>query len=170
MCEFTLPSIQESQLIRVGIAQGAIVSGPDRIGTTGLGSCVGVVLYHARKNIAGLVHIMLPQSPANFSGNVCKYADLALDWLLDEFSKQGLRPSSLKAKAAGGAQMFSGSANSDILRVGPRNAEAVENYLRDAGVELVSTDFGGNTGRTIEFDLQTELLQIRTAIKGTYTI
>ena len=32
------------------------------IRTSGLGSCVGVVLYDEAKKIAGMVHIMLPDS------------------------------------------------------------------------------------------------------------
>ncbi len=39
-----------------------IVKEPMTIRTSGLGSCVGVVLYDETKKIAGMVHIMLPDS------------------------------------------------------------------------------------------------------------
>ena len=50
------------EVVRVGIADMNIVKEPMTIRTSGLGSCVGVVLYDEAKKIAGLLHIMLPDS------------------------------------------------------------------------------------------------------------
>ena len=49
-------------MIKVGMADMNYCHAPDAITTVGLGSCVGVVLYDANAKIAGLVHIMLPDS------------------------------------------------------------------------------------------------------------
>ena len=51
-----------NDVIRVGIADMNTCMAGDTITTIGLGSCVGIVLYERTKNIAGLVHIMLPDS------------------------------------------------------------------------------------------------------------
>ena len=51
-----------SQVVKVGIAQMDVVKAPDTIRTSGLGSCGGVVLYDESKQIAGLIHVMLPDS------------------------------------------------------------------------------------------------------------
>ena len=75
-------------------------------------------------------------------------------------------PCSLKAKIAGGAQMFQFSTGSDLMRIGPRNVEAVKRVLNQLGIELVAEDCGGNNGRTIEFNPKTGLLLIRTVNKG----
>ena len=50
------------KIVKVGIADMNIVRTPSVIRTAGLGSCVGVVLYDLRKEIAGMVHVMLPDS------------------------------------------------------------------------------------------------------------
>ena len=50
-----------NQIIKVGIAQMDVVKAPNTIRTSGLGSCVGVILYDESKQIAGLIHVMLPE-------------------------------------------------------------------------------------------------------------
>ena len=50
--------IGSQSVVKVGIAQMDIVTAPSTIRTSGLGSCVGVVVYDQSKGIAGLIHIM----------------------------------------------------------------------------------------------------------------
>ncbi|MBS4189254.1 chemotaxis protein CheD [Bacillus sp. FJAT-49705] len=160
--------IECKNIIKVGIADMNIVKTPDIIRTSGLGSCVGVVIFDQSKEIAGLAHIMLPDSTLAKAGslNIAKYADTALKDLVSKLIHKGARAYSLKAKIAGGAQMFHFSSGSDIMRIGPRNVEAVKTELTALKISIVAEDVGGNSGRTIEFDPQTCLLHIRTVNKG----
>lgn len=155
-------------IVKVGIADLNTVTSPNKIRTSGLGSCVGVVIYDAAKQIAGLAHIMLPDSSltkqTNF--NEYKYADTAIDVLINKLIAMGASKASLKAKIAGGAQMFNFNSNSDIMRIGPRNVEAVKESLASHNIPIVSSDVGGNKGRTIEFDPATSQLKIRTVNEG----
>lgn len=76
----------------------------------------------------------------------------------------------LKAKLAGGAQMFQFASGGALMRIGPRNVEAVRKELSDLHIRVVAEDFGGNSGRTIEFNLNDCLQNIRTVTKGTKNI
>ncbi|MFE8699099.1 chemotaxis protein CheD [Cytobacillus sp. FJAT-54145] len=156
------------EVVKVGIADMNIVKPPNHIRTSGLGSCVGVVIYDQVKEIAGLVHVMLPDSSLAKTGsiNIAKYADTAVKELVNILVRHGARLSSLKAKIAGGAQMFQFSNSSDMMRIGPRNVEAVKKELAALRITIVAEDVGGNSGRTIEFDPQTCILNIRTVNKG----
>jgi chemotaxis protein CheD len=157
-----------AEIIKVGIADMNIVMVPDLIRTTGLGSCVGVVLYDQAREIAGMAHIMLPDSSLSRAEpqNKAKFANTAIKELLDSLIKLGARPSGIKAKLAGGAQMFQFSGSSDMMRIGPRNVEAVLQELKELRIPVLAQDVGGNSGRTIEFDPKTGLMQIRTVNKG----
>ena len=159
------------EVVRVGIADMNIVKEPMTIRTSGLGSCVGIVLYDEAKKIAGLIHIMLPDSALGKSGrlNVAKFADTGIYALMERLKEEGVRPMSLKAKIAGGAQMFQ-FGSSDTIRIGPRNVEAVKKELQRLSIPLIAEDVGGSSGRTIEFDPATSLLNIRTVNKGTKDI
>jgi chemotaxis protein CheD len=157
-----------SDIINVGIAEIKVTRSPSRLKTAGLGSCVGVVIYEEFKNIAGLAHVMLPDSSFTKQQdfNLGKFADTAPVALVKQLSNLGLNPQRLKAKIAGGAQMFQFAGTNQMMRIGPRNIEAVRKSLKKLGILIVSEDVGGNCGRTIEFDLDTKELQIKTVHKG----
>lgn len=157
-------------VVRVGIADMNIVKEPDTIRTSGLGSCVGVVLYDERKRTAGMVHVMLPDSSlGKGTVNAAKFADTGIYALLELLKSEGVRPLSLKAKIAGGSQMFQ-FGSQDTVRIGPRNVEAVKKELERLSIPLISEDTGGSSGRTIEFDPATSLLHVRTVNLGTKEI
>jgi len=158
-------------VVRVGIADMNIVKMPDTIRTSGLGSCVGVVLYDESKKMAGLVHVMLPDSSLGRTErlNVAKFADTGIYSLMEMLKAEGVRPLALKAKIAGGAQMFQ-FGSSDTIRIGPRNVEAVKKELSRLSIPLIAEDTGGSSGRTIEFDPETCRLSIRTVNSGTMEI
>lgn len=156
------------QVIKVGIADMNIVSTPNCIRTSGLGSCVGVVIYDQTKELAGLAHVMLPDSSLAKVGslNIAKYADTAVKELVNILIKNGARSSALKAKIAGGAQMFQFANSNDMMRIGPRNVDAVKKELQALRIVIVAEDVGGNSGRTIEFNPKSCMLNIRTVNKG----
>lgn len=157
-----------NEVVKVGIAQMDVAKQPNTIRTSGLGSCVGVVLYDEVKHIAGLVHIMLPDSSLGRMQelNVAKFADTGIKALIDLLKIEGVQTFRLKAKIAGGAQMFQFTSDKDTMRIGPRNVEAVKAELKKNGIPLVAEDTGGNSGRTIEFDPATAKLNIRTVNRG----
>lgn len=157
-----------AQIVKVGIADMNIVKSPYLIRTSGLGSCVGVVIFDQMREIAGLAHVMLPDSSLAKAGgiSIAKYADTAVKALVSQLVQNGARTSALKAKMAGGAQMFQFSTSNDMMRIGPRNVEAVKRELEALRISLVAEDVGGSSGRTIEFNPKTCILQIRTVNKG----
>ncbi|GED18793.1 chemotaxis protein CheD [Kurthia gibsonii] len=160
--------IGSQSVVKVGIAQMDIVKAPSTIRTSGLGSCVGVVVYDQSKGIAGLIHIMLPDSKVAKSGtmNIAKFADTGIPALIEALKKAGASSYKLKAKIAGGAQMFQFTSSNDTMRIGPRNVEAVIEQLRKYMIPVLAQDTGGNSGRTIEFNPETGLLNIRTVNQG----
>src|SRR5699024_8171174 len=114
------------KVVKVGISDIQFVQAPNKIKTSGLGSCVGIILYDEVKKIAGLAHIMLPDSTqaSQKEFNPAKYADTAIECLIQELGKRDIPLYRLKAKIAGGAQMFAYSYTTDVMRIGSRNVEA----------------------------------------------
>ncbi|SFK27308.1 chemotaxis protein CheD [Halobacillus dabanensis] len=159
--------IKTKQVIRVGIGDMNIASSPDTIRTSGLGSCVGIILYDDVKKTAGLAHIMLPDSTLAKKQGMkrAKYADTAIYDLVHALKDIGISTYRLKAKIAGGAQMFQLSSSNDMMRIGPRNIEAVKSILLSFRIPIMAEDVGGTTGRTIEFDPASCELHIRSVNK-----
>lgn len=82
-------------VVKVGIAQLDVAIHTQTIRTSGLGSCVGVVIYDESKQIAGLVHVMLPDSALSRGGQltVAKFADTGVPALVEIMKKRGRFPS-----------------------------------------------------------------------------
>ncbi|MFA9463812.1 MAG: chemotaxis protein CheD [Velocimicrobium sp.] len=149
-------------MIKVGMADYNICRSPDAITTLGLGSCVGVTLYDSIRKIAGLAHIMLPDSKlVKNNSNIAKFADTGIDACIDMMVKSGANRQGLTAKIAGGAQMFAFGSNNDMLRIGERNTEATKKKLKELGIRILAEDTGANYGRTIEFYPETGILLIK---------
>lgn len=161
-----------SQVVKVGIADLNLVKAPDKIRTSGLGSCVGVILYDPFIKIAGLVHVMLPDSALSKKGNItlAKFADSGVMELRRQLLQKGANPRRIRSKIAGGAQMFQFQSQNEMMQIGKRNVESVEKVLKELQVPIISKDVYGNSGRTIEFDPQTSMLMVRTVNHGIKSI
>lgn len=149
--------------IHVGIAELKIARQPDRLITLGLGSCVGVALHDPATMIGGLLHIMLPESSQfNNVTKPAKFADLGIPLLVSEVRRNGGRIENLRAKIAGGAQMFSGLNEKFILNIGERNVQMTRRVLKSLGIRIAAEDVGGRRGRTMILDTATGQVYIRT--------
>lgn len=140
-----------SKAIIVGMADLNTTRAPGILTTLGLGSCVGIALYDAHNKIAGLAHIMLPDSTQiQNNSNTAKFADTAISKLINDMLLLGAKKGLLKAKIAGGAQMFAFESTNNSMRIGERNIEAVIKNLRLHNIPLLGQDTGSTYGRTVE--------------------
>lgn len=154
-----------SEVIKVGMADYKVTKAPNRLITLGLGSCIGITLYDKNKKIGGMAHIMLPKNNDPTVRSL-KFADVAITEMIKEMEALGVRTRDIEAKIAGGAQMFSFTASDEKKSVGYRNIAFVKDFLKEKELRLIAEDTGGNVGRTIEIDLVTGVLSIKTIGKG----
>ena len=156
-----------NDVIIVGMADLNATKSPGILTTLGLGSCVGIALYDPVNKVAGLAHIMLPDSTQiRNNGNAAKFADTATIHLIGQMQKLGARKERLNAKLAGGAQMFDFNSSNTALRIGDRNVEATLNYLKIHGIPVLAADTGANYGRTVELDAENGKFLIKTIGHG----
>ncbi len=154
-----------AETIKVGIADFKVGKSPSKIITLGLGSCIGITLYDRMSKIGGMAHIMLPKNTDPEKRSL-KFADVGIEEMLDALIKMGSKIRNLEAKIAGGAQMFSFNQADEKKSVGYRNVVAVKSILKEYNLEVISEDTGGNFGRTIELELETGELKVKTIGHG----
>ncbi|SKA86101.1 chemotaxis protein CheD [Caloramator quimbayensis] len=153
----------EVKEIKVGIGDLNIASPPDKLITLGLGSCVGIALLDNINKIAGLAHIMLPDSNGfTNQNNPMKFADKAIPMLVEKLKQSGADSKYLKAKIAGGASMFSFPDKNPVMDIGARNGAAVKKVLQEMRIPILAEDLGGNSGRTMIVESDTMKVYIRT--------
>ncbi len=125
----------------------------DELVAIGLGSCIGLALVDADAGLAGLAHVVLPES-AGKPGPTGKFADLAVPDLIATLVDAGAAKRRLRAVLIGGARMFTVGASLDI---GARNTEAVRAALGRAGIGIHAEEVGGNRGRTARVIIGTDI-------------
>ena len=157
-----------SQPITVGISDLNATKAPGVLVTYALGSCVGICLYDPMAKVAGLSHIMLPSgAQMAASGNQAyKFADTAIVLLIKKMEALGARTIRMKAKIAGGAQMFAGGSNSNLANIGQRNVIAVKNELARLRIPIIAEDTGKNYGRTLYLDANDGSMRIKSVNSG----
>ncbi len=110
----------------------------------GLGSCIGLALIDRSSGVAGMAHIVLPESNGS-NHEPGKFADLAVPALLAQMQEAGAVTRRLDVVMAGGARMF----ELGEMDIGARNADAVKAGLAKAGLSIRAAETGGNRGRTL---------------------
>ena len=155
-------------MITVGISDLNIARAPEILVTYALGSCIGICLYDANSKIAGLSHIMLPSAALapNVANQPMKFADTAIELLINKMEAIGARRVLLKAKIAGGAQMFASLSNSSIANIGQRNTQAVKMELLRQRIPIIAEDTGKDYGRTLLLSAEDGSMTIKSATKG----
>ncbi len=154
-------------MIIVGMADLNVTRSPGILTTLGLGSCVGIALYDAKNKVAGLAHIMLPDSTQiQNNSNIAKFADTATVKLIDDMLRLGARKELLKAKIAGGAQMFAFTSKNENMAIGDRNVESTKKILSRLGIPLLASDCGADYGRTVELYAEDGRFLIKTIGHG----
>ena len=146
-----------------GIARNApsIRMGEMSVAETGylrtlLGSCIGVALYDHRYKVAGLAHIVLPDSRGTID-TPGKYADTAIPLLIQQLEALVEKKLRLSAKIAGGSNMFATSATKSV---GEQNITAIERLLDQRKIPIVARHLGGTQGRRMTIEVATGQVSI----------
>ena len=137
----------------------------DELTALGLGSCIGLAIVDRTAGVAGLAHVVLPESHPG--GDRGKFADTAVPALVEGMRRAGAVVRRMEAAIAGGACMFDMSGGLDI---GARNEEAVRAALARARVALRATDTGGNQGRTLRISVGDGVVSVRAAGQPAVTL
>ncbi|MFH1239174.1 MAG: chemotaxis protein CheD, partial [bacterium] len=100
--------------------------------------------------------------------NKAKFANSAIEEMLDKMIQLGASKQKMEAKRIGGAHLFAGVKVNDApaFNVGERNIVSAKDELAKQNIKLVAEDVGGDYGRSVEFDLETGKIKIRTIAWG----
>jgi len=153
----------------------------DNLITSGIGSCLAVMLYDPKFKIGALAHTMLTDrrvshlkrdaldaissSARTWEGGDdrrheirdMKYVDAAIDGMIKKMVTQGANKENLEAKLVGGANMFS-ALKSDI---GKENILAAKKKLKIEGIRVVGESVGGSQGRSVEFSVASGIVTVK---------
>ena len=145
----------------VSINQGEfkVVSEPEVVISTVLGSCVAVCLHDGIARVGGMNHFLLPQPGRDLAGKDRAGKDQAastaaaqcygvhsMELLINEMMKRGANRQRLRAHIYGGANIFNG-----LGAIGEANAQFARRFMETEGIPVGHMDLGGTQARKVEF-------------------
>lgn len=161
----TQQSTATDQTISVGLGEVKVTTDSSMyLACFGLGSCVCLCAYDPAAKVAGMAHIVLPESKSKeVDMTATKYADIAVPVLFEEMIKKGASKSNLIVKLAGAAQMIQAPGFASILDMGAKNLAATRTVLKSEGVRVKGEDIGGSKGRSVWLSVANGETMVRTA-------
>lgn len=117
-----------------------------------VGSCVAIALYSKSDKFGSLAHVMLPKCDKQKS-NSFKYADYAINYMLQLFYSKGYKNKDIVGKLVGGAKIYFSSQDSIIPDIGKENVLICRKLLIEKNIPIISEDVFGKFGRTVFFNL-----------------
>jgi two-component system chemotaxis response regulator CheB len=122
-----------------------------------LGSCVSVCLSNAFQRTAGMNHYMLPD--AMTGADPGRYGDTSIEQLVKTLFSLDADPRHYRARIYGGGQVI-GHLGA-IGDIGARNIEIARRLLAEYCIGIAHEEVGGNKGRRIDFNTQTNRIECR---------
>ena len=158
----------------IEIAMGGIgFTSPERnVLQTFVGSCIAICIYDTQAKVAGMAHVMLPRNNTSDSRPrpEGKFADIAIPDMIDKLVAKGAKKNRLRAKMAGGANVFQNENKKSVFNIGIRNADAIKEILQENKIPLISEDVGSTAGRFVTFNVESSELTIKERTRGIRTI
>jgi chemotaxis protein CheD len=144
--------------ILVGIGQLKISKRPeDFIKTMALGSSIAVIFSLSEEKVAGLAHVVLPDSMFHSSRAAQLpgyFADTAIPYFTDEFKKvlQVEVLPKIQVKLVGGSSILDPD---DTFNIGQKNLIAIETILTKNNLDITAKDVGKNYSRAVSVEVFT---------------
>jgi chemotaxis protein CheD len=162
---------EESKIIDVSMSDMKTAASPSILRSSGIGSCIAITLYDSVNKIGCICHPMLalPITPEKSDINgqrsnaSLRFVENAIDAMISALAKLGSSKDRLEAKIIGGANMFK-VFDKDPDSIGIHNSDSAKKKLEREGIKIVSEDTGGSVGRSVDFDLNTGFVEVKTRI------
>lgn len=146
--------------MRIGIGEIGALRNEGEILSSGIGSCVLVVLYDSMTKVGGAAHILLPDERySKTQRDKNRFPKPAITNLLKEMESLGAERTKIYARLIGGSSMFEADRHEPI---GDKNIAACRRLLNDLGIPITGEDTGGNWGRSVSLDINTGKIRITT--------
>ncbi len=117
------------------------VTTKDILLVTVLGSCVAACIRDRLSGFGGMNHFMLPETGSGRSdlhlNSSARYGTFAMEILINQLLKLGVRRANLEAKVFGGGNVISGLT---MANVGQRNADFVLSFLETENIPVTAQD------------------------------
>ena len=123
--------------------------------STVLGSCVAVCLYDRNRKVGGMNHFQFPYIKDRHKATA-RYGNASIPGLIRMMKDEGSKKRNLEAQIFGGAH----DSNTTFKNIGIENFTVAKKVLAKEHIRIISEDVGGEKGRKIVFNTDTNEVAI----------
>ena len=138
----------------IGISQFAVSNDPTEIlMASSLGSCLGMAVFDRIRNIAGMIHCLVPLAKNDLEKaklQPAMYVETGVPMLLDMILRSGSNKKDLEIIIAGCAQINS---DNSIFEIGKKNLTVCKKILWKNGLLIKAEHCGGDFSRTLSLEV-----------------
>ena len=160
-CE-SVAAVSAKRRLIVGIGEYAVSNDKTSVIVThALGSCVAVCLWDPGAKVAGLIHVLLPDSrinPERAQAQPAAFADTGIPLLFRTAYDYGVQKKRCQVRLIGGADVTGIGAGAGS--VGKRNILAARALLWKNGVMVQREAVGGTIARTVALEVEGGRIQV----------
>jgi len=160
-CE-SVAAVSAKRRLIVGIGEYAVSNDQTSVIVThALGSCVAVCLWDPDARVAGLIHVLLPDSRINLEraqAQPAAFADTGIPLLFRTAYDYGVQKKRCQVRLIGGADVTGIGAGGGS--VGKRNILAARALLWKNGVMVQREAVGGTEARTVALEVSDGRIQV----------
>ena len=149
--------------IRITMGDLCVSNQPeDVLVTYALGSCIAVIVHDLPARTGGMAHVQFPSLDliGQKSEGCWSSADRAVPELLQRAYAAGASKRTLRILLAGGATVMD---SENVFQIGKKNYVAIEQILRENGLEVSAETVGGSAWRTVRLEIGSGRVEIQTA-------
>ena len=123
--------------------------------STVVGSCIAVCVFDHKQKIGGMNHFQFPIIRSSKQATA-RYGNVAVSTLIDLMINAGSKSEHIEAQILGGAY------HPEIVdkNIGRENVEVAKKMLTKKRIRIVSEDVGGEKGRKIIFNTNTNEIAV----------
>ncbi|MHB8079294.1 MAG: chemotaxis protein CheD [Candidatus Krumholzibacteriia bacterium] len=148
--------------LTVDIADRVVSNDPEAVIVTyALGSCIAVILHDPVRQVAGMIHYMLPlseTSPEKAKDRPAMFADTGIPLLFEDMYRHGCDKKGLVVKVTGGGSLYD---DKGMFNIGQRNYTVLRKIFWKNGVIIAAEDVGGSKSRTARIHVGTGRVTVR---------
>lgn len=157
--------LSNGEMAQILVAKGELVfgRGVDTLFSEDLGACLCLAILDTTSWICGMATSILPEPPHSYTGDhPGRYASTAVPAIIKGIQERGGSIDFAATFLAGGSRVLPQS-HCSISRaeIGERNIKSSVRGLREAGLNLIASDAGGQSSRALSVNLQSGEVVIR---------
>ena len=156
--------------IVLGLGEWYVTADPDdTLVCMGLGSCVALCAYDPIAEVAGMAHMVLPDSTMARNGAAGpRFVDAAVPLVLDTMVERGALRTRVRVHLVGGAHVL--AVTTPGPQIGDRNLEAAIRALARRNLHAKYEHTGGTKGRTVKLTVASGEVVVATAGSGATSV